>query len=112
MLNCRRDVDIGGGLGILKAASKIGTGSDESRMHIEGAERGMRSLAGSAIPIRVNHARDTELILFCAPAERHYNVRRIRRVDVNRAERKRAWQRIATEKRAGEVTCLQPFDHA
>src|SRR5437773_7898899 len=45
------------------AMTKIRTGCDQGVVHVESAEGSVRPLPCSSLPIRVNHSRDSELIL-------------------------------------------------
>src|SRR5258707_15476700 len=81
-------------------------------MHIESAKRGMCPLPRGALPIGVDHSRNTELIFLFVPTESHHHVRRVITFDLRVLETKCAFHRFLCENDSGKICLLQKFDEA
>src|ERR1051326_6017505 len=67
----------------------------------------MRSLSSCALPVRIDHPRNAELILFVGPAKRHYHIRASAIIDLRLLERERSIHRFAREDHTPEIRLLQ-----
>src|ERR1051326_3670628 len=85
------------------------TSRDERVVHVEPAQSGVRSLSSCALPVRIDHPRNAELILFVGPAKRHYHIRASAIIDLRLLERERSIHRFAREDHTREIRLLQKF---
>src|ERR1051326_2388714 len=71
----------------------------------------MRSLSSCALPVRIDHPRNAELILFVGPAKRHYHIRASAIIDLRLLERERSIHRFAREDHTREIRLLKKSPH-
>ena len=79
-------------------------------MHVESTERGVGPLPCGALPIGINHPRNTELIFLFVPTKCHHHVWRLWTVNLRLVETERSRQRISHENNAGKIRLLQKLN--
>src|SRR5437867_8094173 len=79
-------------------------------MHVEAAERGMRPLPCSSLPIRVDHPWNAKLIFRVVPAESHHHGWRLTTVNFRFIKTERSLHRAFRENDSGKICLLQKFN--